>query len=76
MFFSTITKNLNLEFLTKNLVTFKRPDGVNDDKCWYLYLESSMKKMIFSAGDSQETKMLGDCLKRGLAQFLDLRDGT
>ena len=27
MFFS-ILKNLNLEFLTKNLVTFKRRDGV------------------------------------------------
>ena len=32
MFFSTITKNLNLEFLIKNLVTFKRWDGVKDDK--------------------------------------------
>ena len=41
MFFSAITKNLNLEFLTKNLVTFKRWDGVKDDKFWYL--EGSMK---------------------------------
>ena len=29
MFFSVITKNLNWEMLTKNLVTFKRWDGVN-----------------------------------------------
>ena len=32
MFFSTITKNLNWEILTKNLVTFKRWDGVKDGK--------------------------------------------
>ena len=30
MFFSFITKNLNWEVSTKNLVTFKRWDGVND----------------------------------------------
>ena len=30
--FSIITKNLNLEILTKNFVTFKRWDGVRDDK--------------------------------------------
>ena len=28
MFFSVLTKNLNWEILTKNLVTFKRWDGV------------------------------------------------
>ena len=32
MFLSLITKNLNWEILTKNLVTFKRWDGVNDEK--------------------------------------------
>ena len=32
MFFSAITKKLNLEILTKNLVSFKRCDGVKDDK--------------------------------------------
>ena len=31
MFFSVITKNLNWEILTKNLVTFKRRDGVKDE---------------------------------------------
>ena len=30
---SEVTKNLNLEFLTKNLVTFKRWDGVKDNQC-------------------------------------------
>ena len=32
MFFHVITKNLNWEILTKNLVTFKRSDGVKDEK--------------------------------------------
>ena len=32
MFFSAITKSLNWEILTKNLVTFKRWDGVKDEK--------------------------------------------
>ena len=35
MFFSAITKNLNWEVLTKNLVTFRRWNGVRDEKCWY-----------------------------------------
>ena len=30
MFFSAITKNSNWEILSKNLVTFKRRDGVKD----------------------------------------------
>ena len=32
MFFFVITKNINWEILTKNLVTFKRWDGVKDKK--------------------------------------------
>ena len=32
MFFSVITKNLNWEILTKNSVTFKRRNGVKDEK--------------------------------------------
>ena len=32
MFLSLITKNLNLDILTKNLVTFKIWDGVKDEK--------------------------------------------
>ena len=32
MFFSIMTKNLNREISTENLVTFKRWDGVNDEK--------------------------------------------
>ena len=32
MFFSAMTKNLNWKISTKNLVTFKRWDGVKDEK--------------------------------------------
>ena len=32
MFFFVITENLNWEILSKNLVTFKRGDGVKDNK--------------------------------------------
>ena len=32
MFFSVMTQNLNLKILTQNLVTFKRWDGVKDEK--------------------------------------------
>ena len=30
-----MSKNLNWEVLTMNLVTFKRSDGVKDEKFWY-----------------------------------------
>ena len=30
--FNTITKNLNRQILTKNLVTFKRKDGFKDEQ--------------------------------------------
>ena len=32
MFFFVISKNLNLEILTKNIVIFERWDGVKDEK--------------------------------------------
>ena len=41
MFFSVITKNLNWEILTKNLVTFKRWDGVKDEKFYGGFTEKS-----------------------------------
>ena len=33
MFFSVITQNINWEILTKNLITVKTWDGVQDEKC-------------------------------------------
>ena len=35
LFFSVVTKNLNWEVLTKSLVTFKRWDGIKDEKLEY-----------------------------------------
>ena len=46
MFFSVITKNLNWEILSKNLVTFKRWEG------------GSLKNLIFRGGTgSQKTNI-------------------
>ena len=45
MFFSAITKNLNWEILTKNLVPFKSWDGVKDEK-FYNY-GSSLKNPVY-----------------------------
>ena len=48
MFFFAITKNLNWEILTQNLVTFKRWDGVKDEK--FQYYGSSLKNSISRGG--------------------------
>ena len=45
MFFSVMTKNLNWKTLTKNLVIFKRYDGVKDEKLKYFW--GSLKNLIF-----------------------------
>ena len=45
MFFVVITKNSNWEILLKNLVTFKRQDGIEDEKL--LYFWSSLKNPTF-----------------------------
>ena len=48
MIFYAMTKNLNWEISTKNLVTFKEWDGVNDEK--FSYHGSSLKDPIYSGG--------------------------
>ena len=45
MFLPVITKNLNWENLTKNLVTFKRWDGVKEEK--FKCYRGSLKNLIF-----------------------------
>ena len=52
MFSSVITKNLNWEILTKNLVTFKRWDGGNDEK--FDYYGGSLKNPILRAGVTEK----------------------
>ena len=56
MFFSVITKNSNWEILTKNLVTFKRWDGVKDEKLQYFW--GSLKNVIFR-GVSRKSSIEG-----------------
>ena len=46
MFFSVITQNSNWVILPKNLVTFKRWDGIKDEKL--KYLSGSLKTLTFS----------------------------
>ena len=62
MFFSVITKNLNWELSTKNLVTFKRWDGVKDEK----FNGSSLKNPIFRG---ELPKQWGFAKKMGLMFF-------
>ena len=45
MFFSVITKNLNWEFFTENLVSFKRWGKVKDEK--FYFHGGSLKNPIF-----------------------------
>ena len=73
MFFSVITKNLNLEILTKNLVTFKRWDGVKYEKLNY---GSSLKNPSLKARAKKNNISRVNYLKKGgggLGQFPDLR---
>ena len=55
IFFSAITKNSNWDILAKNLVTFKRQDGVKDENLFGEGWRGVHKKPI----------LRGDCLKTG-----------
>ena len=65
LFFFAITKNLNWEILTKNLVTFKRWDGV----------KGSLKNPIFKGFHEKPIYKWELPKKRWLGQFADLRMG-
>ena len=74
MFFFVITKNLNWEILTENVVTFKRWDGVQDEK--YEYYEGSLKNPIYRRFHEKPIYR-GKFPKkgRGFGQFADLKRG-
>ena len=55
MFFYVVIKNLNWEVLTNNVVTFKRRDGVKDEK--FEYYGGSLKNLIFRVGGVHEKPM-------------------
>ena len=73
MFFYVVIKNLNWEVLTNNVVTFKRRDGVKDEK--FEYYGGSLKNLIFRVGGVHEKPIhRGELPKKGggLEQFADL----
>ena len=54
MFFSVIAKNSKWEILTKNLVTFKREDGVKDEI--FNIFKVHLKSPIFTGGEGIHEK--------------------
>ena len=71
MFFSVIYKNLNWEILTKNLVTFKKWEGVKDEK--FQHYGDSLKNLIFIKGLQKANKLgggRGEPKKGGLDNLL------
>ena len=68
MLFFVITKNLNLEILSKNFVTFKSWDGVTDEH--FQYYGGSLKNPIFRGkGFTKNQDRGGKCLKGGPLRF-------
>ena len=63
MLFSIITKNLNWEILTKNLVTFQWWDGVKELK--FQYYVGSLRNPIFKGGSWKINIWQGGLPKRG-----------
>ena len=63
MFFSVITKNLNLEILTKNLVTFKRWDWVKDENFNIMGVYSKILFYFRGGGGLTKNQYIGgNCL--------------
>ena len=60
MSFSVIAKNLKWEVLTKNLVTFKRWDGVKDEK-----YEDWLRNSIFMTGVMKDQHIGREVPKKG-----------
>ena len=60
MFFSVIITNLNCEVLTKNLVTFKRWDGIKDEKFYWVSPKNPIFKWVH-----KKPIYRGELLKKG-----------
>ena len=63
VFLCHISKNLNQEILTKNLVTFKRWDGVNNEK--FDYYLGSLKNPTFRGGIHEKPIYMEEFSKKG-----------
>ena len=71
MFFSVITKNLNREILTNNLITFKRWDRVKNEKIHYYV--GSLKNPIFREGVQEKPIYKGELPKKGNLNSLHIQ---
>ena len=72
IFFFVITNNSNWEVLPKTLVTFKRQDGIVDEKL----LGVHWKIQLLGEWGSRKTNKEGGLPKKGgIGQFADLRGG-
>ena len=66
MFFSVLTKNLNWEILTKNLVTFKKWDVVKDQKFYGVHWKIQfLGKWWGGEGEILKNLILGELPKKG-----------
>ena len=68
MFFSVITKNLNWEILTENLVAFKRWNGLRMKNLNFMVVH--WKIWLLVGGVHKKPLYRGNCLNRGLGQFV------
>ena len=69
-FFSVIITNLNWKVLTKNLVAFKRWDGIKDEKFYWVSPKNSIFKWVH-----KKPIYRGNCLKRVAWTVFSFRGG-
>ena len=73
MFFSVLTKNLNWEILTKNLLTFPKWYGLRVKNVNIMGVHRKIR--FLEGGFAKKTIYRGNCLKMGLGQFADFGGG-
>ena len=73
MFFSVQTKNVNWEILNKNLVTFKRWDGVKDEK--FQFYRGSLKNLVFKEAVCEKPICKGELPKSGAWTICRFKEG-
>ena len=64
---SVITRNINWQILTKNLVTFKRSNGVNDEK--HQYYGGSLKTAIIRAAIRTFQEIFNRCVAKYMHKY-------
>ena len=72
MFFTGVTKNLNWEILTENIVTFKRWDGAKNEK---FYHHGDSQKNLMGGGGHEKPINRGELPKRGASTVCRFKGG-